>query len=127
VCSVVTAGILSSTENAELVLQADNVDVADVEEIRRSQIGREILFFNLEANHLRIFVAAFDIVHRHHQTLALWVGSCDGSKQVGGERGNSALAGQVVAHEGDLSNFGRLFQVILSARTMNRSGAEPTK
>ena len=45
-------------ENAELVLQADDVHVADVEEIRGAQIGRQVLLLNLEANHFRILVAA---------------------------------------------------------------------
>ena len=35
-------------ENAELVLQADDVHVADVEEIRGTQIGRKVLFLNFE-------------------------------------------------------------------------------
>ena len=50
-------------ENAELVLQADDVHVADVEEIGGAQIGRQVLLLNLEANHFRILVATFLVVH----------------------------------------------------------------
>ncbi len=47
-------------ENAELVLQADDVHVADVEEVRGTQIGRQVLLLNLEANHLRVLVATLE-------------------------------------------------------------------
>ena len=58
-------------ENAELVLQADDVHVADVEEVRGAQIGRQVLLLNLKANHFRVLVAALDIVDRYRETLAL--------------------------------------------------------
>ena len=51
--------------NAELVLQADDVHVADVEEVRRAQIGWQVLLLNLEANYFRVFVTAFNVVDRH--------------------------------------------------------------
>ena len=103
----VTAG--RPAENAELVLQADDVHVADVEEVRRAQIGRQILLLNLEANHFRILVAALDVIDRHRETLALRMRGCHGGKQVGRKRGDAALARQVVADERDLANFGTFF------------------
>ena len=54
----VTAG--GPAENAELVLQADDIHVADVEEVRGAQIGRQVLLLNLEANHFRVLVAALE-------------------------------------------------------------------
>ena len=119
-----------SAENAELVLQADDVHVADIEEVGRAQIGRQVLLLDLESNYLRILIAALDVIHRHAETLALRMRGCDGGKQVGREGGNAALARQVVADKGDLADFGSFFHKafpILSARTMNLSGAEPTK
>ena len=92
-------------ENAELVLQADDVDIADVEEIRGAQIGGQVLLLNLEANHFRIFVAALNVIDRHREALALGMRACDGGKQVGGEGGDAALARQVVADKGDLADF----------------------
>jgi hypothetical protein len=53
------------TENAELVLQSDDVYVADVEEVRRAQIGWQVLLLDLEANYFRVFVDAFDVVDRY--------------------------------------------------------------
>ena len=58
-------------EDPELVLHADDVHVADVEEVRRALVGRQILLLDLEANDVRIVVAALDVVDRHRETLAL--------------------------------------------------------
>ena len=93
-------------ENAELVLQADDVHVADVEEVRGAQIGRQVLLLNLEANHFRVFVATLNVIDRHGEALALGMRGCHGRKQVGRERRNAALARQVVADKSDLANFG---------------------
>jgi hypothetical protein len=47
------------------VLQADDVHIADVEEIRCTQIGRQVLLLNLEANYFRVFIATLDVIDRH--------------------------------------------------------------
>ncbi|HWR54665.1 MAG TPA: hypothetical protein VN428_26390 [Bryobacteraceae bacterium] len=102
-CQDVTAG--GPAENAELMLQADDVHIADVEEVRRAQIGRQVLLLNFEANHLRVLVATGNVVHRHGEALALWVCASDGGKQVGRERSNAAFARQMVANKSDLADF----------------------
>src|SRR5579871_3422231 len=84
-------------ENTELMLQADDVYVADVEEICGTQIGRQILLLNLEVHYFRILVAAFEVVRRHTETLALGVSCGDSREQVRRKRRNTALARQVVA------------------------------
>ena len=106
-CQDVTAG--GPAENAELVLQADDVHVADVQEVRGAQIGRQVLLLNLEANYFRVLVATLNVVDRHCETLALGMRGCDGRKQVGRERGDAAFARQVVADKSDLANFGIFF------------------
>ena len=60
-----------SAENAELVLQADDIHIADVQEVRGPQVGRQVLLFDLEANYFRIFIAVLDVIDRHAETLAL--------------------------------------------------------
>src|SRR5579864_4286903 len=129
------------TENAEFVLQADDVNVADVEEVRGAQIGRQVLLLNLEPNHLRVLVATRYVVDRHCQALALRMRALHGGKQVGCERCDAALARQMIADESNLLDFGGFFReavsisisismrshVILSARTINLLGAAPTK
>ena len=108
-CQDMTAG--RPAENAELVLQADDVHVADVEEVRGAQIGRQVLLLNLEANHFRVLVATWNVVDRHGEALALGMRAGDGGKQVGRERGDAALARQVVADESDLADFRNVFHV----------------
>ena len=94
-----------SAENAKLVLQADDIHVADVEEVRGTQIGRQVLLLNLEANHLRVLVAVLKVVDRHREALALGMRACDGGKQVSRERSNAALAWHVVSNKSDLADF----------------------
>ena len=110
-CQDVAAG--GTAENAELVLQADDVHVADVEEVRGAQIGRQVLLLNLEAHYLRIFVAALDVVDRHREALALGMRGCDGRQQIGCKCGDAAFARQMIADEGDLANFRCLLQISL--------------
>ena len=115
-CQDVTAG--GSAEDAELVLQADDVHVADVEKVRGAEIGRQVLFFNLKTNHFRVFIAAFDVVDRHRETLALRMRGGDGREQVGRERGDAAFARQVVADEGDLATLEVSFMNTLLIRRL---------
>src|SRR5205085_4797588 len=114
-------------KNTELVLQADYIHIADVQEVCGAAIGRQVLLLNLKANYLRILVATRNVVDRYGEALALGMGAGDGGKQVRRECRNAALSGLIVAHKSDLSDCRGVFQAILSARTMNLSGAEPTK
>ncbi len=102
-----TAG--GPAENAEFVLQADDVHVADVEEVRGPQIGRKVLLLDLEANYFRVRVAARNVVDRHGQTLALGIRAGHGGQQVGGKRSDAAFAWQVVAHKRNLADFRSFF------------------
>ena len=96
-------------ENAEFVLQADDVHIADVEEVRGPQIGGQVLLLNLEANYFRVLVAAFNIGDRHCETLALGMRSRHGGKQIRRERGNAALTGQIITQECNLADFRMFF------------------
>ncbi len=60
-----------ASENAELMLQANDVHIADVEKISRPQVRRQVLFFDLEANHFWIVVPALYVVDRNAKALAL--------------------------------------------------------
>ena len=55
----------------KLVLNADDVHVADVDEVRGVLAGRYILLLNLEANYVRIVVAAPDVTYRQRDTLLI--------------------------------------------------------
>jgi len=83
--------------------------LADVDEVRRTLLGRNILLGDFEMDCAGILVAFFDVVDRHRKTLASGVFRGHRSQQVGCEGGNAALARQVVAEERDLSNLGPCF------------------
>jgi hypothetical protein len=93
-------------ENPELVLQADHVGTADVEEIRRPQIGGQVLFLDFEANFRRIFLAALKVVDRHRKALGPGRGGSHRRQEVGGESSDAAFARPVIAKESDLLDFG---------------------
>ena len=44
------------------MLQANDIDVAYVEKISSPEVGRQILFFNFEADKFRIVVAFLNVV-----------------------------------------------------------------
>ena len=117
VWNVVTTGIFSSRTSAsrwrpggpavnpKLVLDADDIHIADVEEVRRALVGREILLFYFETHDAGILVPLLDIIDRHSKALALGVLRRHRGEQVGREGGDSTLAREVVAEKGDLANF----------------------
>jgi hypothetical protein len=64
-------------------------------------------------DHFGVLVTALDVVDRNGEALALRVRSGDGSQQIGCKGGYAAFARQVVADEGDFTNFRALLQVSL--------------
>src|SRR5277367_6296310 len=95
-----------SAKNTELMLQADDIHVADVEKIHRAPIRRQILFLNLESDLRRIIVTALDVVHRHGEALPIWKFRSHSRKQVGRERGDAAPTRKIIAEKRDCSDFG---------------------
>ena len=116
-----TAG--GSAEDSEFVLEADDIDVADVEEIRGPQIRKNILFFHFEANHVRVLVAALNIVDRNREALALRVRVCYGCEQVGRKRSDAALTWQVVTDKSNFANRRRFAHEAFCLRWLNRGNA----
>ena len=55
--------------NAEFMLQANDIDIREVQKIGRSPIGGKLLLLNFKAYLGRIIVSAFDVVHRHDDAL----------------------------------------------------------
>ena len=78
--------------NPKLVLNADDVHVADVDEVRRALVGREILLFYFETHDAGILVPLLDVIDRHRKALALGVLRRHRGEQVGREGGDAALA-----------------------------------
>ena len=116
------------TENSEFVLQADNVNVADIEKVGGAKIGRKVLLFNFKANDLGVFIAFRNVVDRNGEALRLRVCGLDSRENIGSECCDAAFSRQMVGDKRNLSDLIRsFFQVTLSARTINLSGAAPTK
>jgi hypothetical protein len=102
---VVTTGAANSRSRtskwlpAELVLEADDVHVAGVEEVGGAAVGFQILLLNLEAHDLGIPIAPLDVIDRDGEAPAAGLVRRHRPKQVGCKSGNSALARQVVAEK----------------------------
>ena len=60
-----------TTEYAELMLQTDNIDIADIQEISGAQVRGQILLLNLAAHYFWIFVPVGGVIHCDTQALAL--------------------------------------------------------
>jgi hypothetical protein len=97
--------------NAEFMLDANDVYIADVEKIRSSKIRRQVLFFNLEADDIGIFVAPRNIIHRNRKALTLRVRARHSGKQVGRKSCDAALSWQVVTNKSNFVNFRSFLQV----------------
>ena len=120
-CSVVTTGAFNSRSRVNKWLPAGppkipnscwtrhNVHVAGVQEVGGAPVRIQVLLLNLEANDVRILVAALDVIDRHREAAALGMPRRHRSQQVGGKRGDAAFARQVVAEKRNGSNAWRSF------------------
>ena len=90
-----------ATEDAVLVLQRYDVDVADVEILRRPPVGRQAVVAKGEANFGGVLAGRIRFHHRHDQTLGTGEFRGNGVSQVAGVGGDPAAAGRIGADEGD--------------------------
>ena len=91
-----------------LVLQANNINVADIQEVRRTQIRRQILLFYLETNDVGVCIRLSEVIDSNRETLAhrVFGGHC--LEQVRRKCRDAALTGQMSAQKRDLSDLGAL-------------------
>jgi len=95
-----------AAEDAELVLHAENIDIRDVQEIGRAQIGRQLPFLYLEAHLRGIVVPPLDVIDRHDQALQGRELRRHRRAQVCREGRNAALSREIVSQERDLADVG---------------------
>jgi hypothetical protein len=100
----VTAG--RTAEDAVFVLQADEIHIVAVQEIRGPPVRGWVILHQLEAHARRIGVAVVGVVHGQGEASRLRVRGGDGLAQIGREGGNPALARQIIADEGDPPKWG---------------------
>src|SRR5437879_6237398 len=94
-----------TAEYPELMLNAHDVHVADVEKIGRAPIRGELLLDNFEPDDVGISIPGLDVVDRHGETIAGGLLGGHSRQQIVREGGDAAFARRVIAQEGDLSNF----------------------
>jgi hypothetical protein len=88
------------SEDAILVLQTDDINVIEVQEVSGGLVGVDVLLLDLEPDALRVMIALFDIGDGHGEALDPGIKRRERLADVRGERGDPALAGQVIADEG---------------------------
>ena len=91
---------------AKLVFHAEDIHICNVEEIRRAQVGRQILLRNLESHLRRILIAALDVIDRNDQALRGRKLKRHRSAQVCCERCNAALPREIIAEERNFADVG---------------------
>src|SRR4051812_38122052 len=92
--------------DAELVLDRDDLDIVNVQEIRRPSIGVDLLLIDLKTNARRIFVTFGAIVDRSDNAFAAGILGCDRLADVGGKRRYATLPGHVVPQKSDAVDLG---------------------
>ncbi len=92
--------------DAVLMLEADDIGVAEIDVIGRAAVGIEITFAEFETNFRRVVVALRQIIDRGDKALGLGILLGHGIAEIVGKRGDAALAGKIVAEEGDFFDFG---------------------
>ncbi len=99
------------------MLQANDIDIADVEKIGGAQVAGKILLVNLKSHDLRILISCFGVVHRNAETLTLWIRICDRSEDIRRKRGDATLTRKMIADKGDLAHLGCFFHEPLGCET----------
>jgi hypothetical protein len=89
----------------ELVLQAGDVCVANVEEVGGLLVGGQFLLLDFAANCAVIFVPAFDIIDRDSKAIGAGMLRRYRPEEVRGEGGDAAFAREIITDKSDFSNF----------------------
>jgi hypothetical protein len=107
-----------AAEDAELVLERDNIVPAVVQHIRRIGVVLDRLVGNLEPDLCRIVVRAAVVGHRDDAGFDTGIQECDGLSQIGREGRDAAATRQGVSDE---SNALGLAHVLTSRAERDRS------
>jgi hypothetical protein len=90
-----------SAENSVLVLQADHVDIVEVQELSGLSIRFQLVLSERPSDARRIVISFFRVVYRERQQSSGTVLGGYGCAKVSGKRRNSTLSGQIVADDRD--------------------------
>jgi len=95
-----------TTEDAILMLQTNDVSVAEVQVIGRAPVRIEVVFSELKAHLAGIFVALRQIVDRGDEAFRFGKLLGHGLAQIIGESRNTAFPREVIANKGDFLDIG---------------------
>ena len=95
-----------AAEDSVLVLHGQHVDVIDVQEVGGAPIRAEVALGDLEPDARRIAVPSAGIVHRQHERVDVRQRCRQRIGEVRRERGDAALARQVIAEDGESFHAG---------------------
>ena len=90
-----------AAEDAVFMLETDQIHVVDVEEVGGALVGGEFVLLEFEANAGRVGVALRGVVDGDGEAGEVGESGGEGFAEIGGEGGDAAAAGQVVADYGD--------------------------
>jgi len=90
-----------ASENTVLMLETDHIHLVKVAQVGRQAVFAQLVLVNLKAHLRRIGITLGPVVHRDRPTVLVRCIQGDRFKQVGGERGDTTLPGEVVADEND--------------------------
>jgi hypothetical protein len=93
-----------ASKNSELVLQAKNINVYEIQEIRRPPVCGDILLGNFETDFGRVIVSLGVISHGDYRALQVGVLGGDCFAQIRCESGNSTLPRNIIRQKCNLSN-----------------------
>ena len=99
-------GACLAAEDPVLVLDRQHIGLIDVQVIRGSLVRAKVTLGNLEPDARGIRVPTAGIVHRQHERVDIRRRGRQGISEVRRERGDSALARQVVAEDGESFHSG---------------------
>jgi hypothetical protein len=86
-------------KNAELMLQADKVDIVDVQEISSTAIRFKVPLRKFKSNAAWILITIIGVVDWQGNTGCPLIGSSDCFAQIGGECCDAAPAREIIADE----------------------------
>jgi hypothetical protein len=89
-----------SAIDAELMLEAKDIRVTEIQEIGGPPVRIQFFFLEFEAHPVRVFIAIGTIIDGTRKTIRFRQVVGDRLAKVGGERSYPAQAGKVVSQEG---------------------------
>jgi len=92
-----------AAEDSVLMLHTHDVDGVDVQEVRSAAVRCDVALADLEADPCRVCVTLSSVVHCKREAVELGKLGGDGVAEIGRERGDAALARQVIAEHRDLA------------------------